>query len=758
VSIYYPFNKAGASSAAVQRITRQSEGFEHAYHWTKGRKMAENWRFEYSVPTCTHNDKCGCLLKVRGVGKDTSGLAWQGKTGTVKEQIFDAAIWMDTWAKTQNGLSVQNTEQYFKAKLTSTSTMKLTDAPIQSSPVWPVDVVLPTPCREVQRALKYADFRYFQAKGMYYSMSDLEKYVWNDNPTEIRPLWAVAMRQLSMYYWVCGKTNGRPHAVSAMMGQYPRKLPDAVLMFDREQNTDRMKEALEFLEPSLATLYRLLGIDLTKKHEWTCSMQCLRDMYLGASSGQMDSEVKRIQLIHDEYVKVSNRGKKIDFHEQVLMQVYRFILFGEKPNVLWVLPPKNETFFEFNKQWNDDQWESFLQKLRLFNIPSSVYIYLERLVSLERHLLERGKTIRIGHKWSRGGAETLANCLGVGLHNCWKRCIIEGDFKKFDQSVRASLMKLYWSQCSVHFDQSSPDFPIMEVIIKFLLECAVYRVTHLFGKIWAIIEGSVASGKLNTSHEDSWIVAFLFASFLVYTVMTSPLDQQEELEAYVLSYLKLVCYGDDHLYNVGDQDKSWTQDYSTFFSGHQWSNYCKVYWSMDVRDLKQTSYCSTTRHGWLVQMGATFLKHQFVLNPVQGNGQSLFLPFRESREYLIRAVYSREPKERDVVDVMLSVMGQAHSTYASNRDAYDRLLVFYQELYAELSEGLPVKEIMWERIQGHDDMRKIRQMGLSPDELISGFPTWDKLVEKNVYDPVYQEISVKEIAPTWDETDIEGYY
>jgi len=48
--------------------------------------------------------------------------------------------------------------------------------------------------------------------------------------------------------------------------------------------------------------------------------------------------------------------------------------------------------------------------------------------------------------------------------------------------------------------------------------------------------------------------------------------------------------------------------------------------------------------------------------------------------------------------------------------------------------------VMQSRI-GHDDLKRIRQVGLSVEELVSGFPTWDTLVRKNLVDPVYQDIS-----------------
>lgn len=697
--------------------------------------------------------------KIVGKGRDTAGLSWEGPNLPVKDQLFEAAIWMEAWARSQNGVEINVTEQYVRAKITKDSSMRVIDAPMKVVPSWPVDVVLPTPSNEVQEALKRSDFVDFEELGLGYSYSEMEDFVWGDTTPpddngipQVRPLWALAMRANSKWFWTCGKTNGRPHAVSGMNGMYPRKLPDAMLQFDRTQNSDKMKEALYLLEPILSNMYRMMGIDLTKKREWKCSLHSCRDMYLGAASGLMPTISEMIKIANDEYIKISNRGKKIEFHEQVLMQIYEFIIFGREPNVVWVLPPKNEVFFDFTKQLNDAEWMGFLNKIRLFNIPSAVLIYLERIAGLERHLLERGKQIRIGQKWGHGGSDALAECLGVTPENCWDETIIEGDFKKFDQSIRMVLLKIYRSQTTIHYDETSPDFPILERIVNFILEVTCYRITYLMSQLWVILEGSVASGEFDTSHMDSWITSFVFSGFMMWMLFKTPAEHQEELELYMIAIIKLVCYGDDHLYQVGQAK------WSSMFGGDQWAYYCKTFWNMDVRDLKKTSYCTAHKHGWITKMGVTFLKYQQVLNEEKSEGQPHFLPYRETRDFVVRAVYSREPKIRDAIDVMLSVIGQAYSTYASNSNAYSRLRNFYQQLYECVTDKSTLKEIMAKRLHEAQDIRRIRQMGITPDELVEGFPTWEKLVEKNVVDKAYLDNSRNDISSGTDYDDYEGYY
>jgi len=101
--------------------------------------------------------------------------------------------------------------------------------------------------------------------------------------------------------------------------------------------------------------------------------------------------------------------------------------------------------------------------------------------------------------------------------------------------------------------------------------------------------------------------------------------------------------------------------------------------------------------------------------------------------------------------VLLSVIGQAYQTYASNRDAYDRLYLLYTRILVVIQDSSSLESRMRSRITSQDDLRKIRQMGITADELVSGFPTWDRLVAKNIYDPEYQEISRSDLGSSWDE-------
>jgi len=202
-----------------------------------------------------------------------------------------------------------------------------------------------------------------------------------------------------------------------------------------------------------------------------------------------------------------------------------------------------------------------------------------------------------------------------------------------------------------------------------------------------------------------------------------------------------ICYGDDLLYNMSEDKMC-----QSYFSIDRFSLFLKEFFDMDLRDTKPgLTFMSKQYQGWLTHTGGSFLRHYAVENPNKENGQSISLPFRESREILARAVWGREVKSRDSLDVMLSCIGHAWGTYGSNRDAYDRLRLFFLHLASSFNGDF--KREMTARVMRlkEDSVRKMRVMGITPDIVCEGFPSWDQIQKHNILDPAYQDIAVDDI-------------
>jgi len=702
--------------------------------------MQKNFDISFSQPNCNHHELCSCVITIQGKSQATAHISFTSSPGPLTDQYQELMGKLHSFTDIPDAREeLLKEENYIKLGIPKDSVMKLIPPPFQSQPHWPESAVMSRPAPSVSLMMKLADDAYFRVHmRIHASWGDLEKYVWSEY-SGVAPLQFLVMRSLSSYHWALGTTKGHPHWIPAMADLYPFKLGKAVLQMARPSLGDRPQPALKYLQEGIRHLYRMMGLDLRQKFTQPFTLAGIAKAYLGSSNGIQQGQYSTLRHA-DVEIKISPTGKKIDTIEQDLDAILNFLRTGKEPPIYWTVSPKSENAFEWVKQLSDEQWEAARQKLRLFIIPSGVFVLLERLVSEFRHLRERGRVIRIGHRWPHGGADTLAQCLGITELNEMLKCIVEGDATKFDQSVIEPFIEAYFSTMLIHMDKNSPDYNLFEVVVKFLLKNILVRITRLFGNLWATVRGQVPSGCFNTSHMDSWIMGLYIILFCLHQIAVAPDAEKEALEAHFLDIIRMIIYGDDFLYNKG------FTHLSRHFSGAAFKSFMATFFNVDIRDLKDgIPFLTTEKNGVILERGATFLRHQIILNPhrddIRFGPQPRYLPYRESKEFVIRAVHSRESKTRDVVDVLLSIKGLAYATYASNHDAYQRLRCMYDQAVLMCGTTLDITKIINSRLTD-DFLKKQRISGVTPEELCGGFPTWDTLIAKNVLNPEYQDISL----------------
>jgi len=729
----------------LQRFIRQSPALKGTpiRFLTKGERMSENFSLSLSKDH-DHSENCGCVVTMEGISAVTAGFKITAQPGPLSQQYQDIISRAQPWNPHKDmRLEALKEENFIRNALPSKGLLQLIPCPLENPvPSWPESVVPSQPLRKVKNLLRQSDLMYFQwmlGESRYMPVEEVERNVWSDVAPSDTPLVYLCLRQVSAYRWACGKTNNRPHWVPAMADLYPFKLGKAVLHMARPDLGDRPKGAIKYLEEAITHLYRMMGLDMSKKYVVPFSMANLKTAYYGSSNGVQEGERSNFEWGPCN-VKVTPCGKKIDTLEHDLDALLDFIRTGKEPPVYWTASPKSENAFEWIKQMNDDAWEALRQKLRLFIIPSGIFVMMERVVSVFRQLRERGRVIRIGHRWPHGGADTLAECLGIDMTNEFAKILVEGDVSKFDQSVYEAFVEAYFSTMLIHMDMSSPDYELFSAIVKFLLKNILVRVTRLFGSMWATIRGQVPSGCYNTSHMDSWVMALYIILFCIFQINSAPPEDRAVLEEHFLDSIKAIVYGDDFLYNKG------TGKIAEYFSGQLFKEFMKKYLEVEIRDLFDgISFLSTVKDGRIVERGATFLRHQLILNPYRDDPrypcQPRYLPYRESREYMIRAIHSRESRPRDEIDVLLSVKGLAYATYASNLDAYRRLAYLYKVIASSFASQVEFQKVLESRVSVMN-IKAYRMMGVGMEQLVGEFPTWETLILKNTVDPAYQDISL----------------
>jgi len=572
---------------------------------------------------------------------------------------------------------------------------------------------------------------------------------WRDAQGRWQPisLLNLGLRPESMYNACFGLRNGHPCCVTAVENLFPHKFADTVLKMDRpvHKPLPQSEAATKFLDKALKLMYHHLDTEkYFGKFKIPVSFDRIENISLGTSAGLNKAGHRERREIIERGVRsvliVDASAKKLEMLENDINFTINWMLDPDAPDpmVMWKVVEKDENFYSL-EYYTPEEWHNRMMKLRLYLIPSSNFILAERLVSVDRMKLEHGKFIQVEHKHPHGGMDRLARCLKVTSLNEWKKILVEGDIKNMDQSTNEWLINLFYSYGLIYDDPNGPDYDVRKRIIKMLIRQISIRFTHLFGPTWAAVTGGVPSGIFNTSHMDSWIVTLYLMLFVTFQMMTADPKDFDKLEEAALYLFAAIVYGDDHVYNKTEDELC-----QSYFSGVAFSNFMKTYFDVDIRDMRDgVSFLSSSRNGKLVVRGMTFLKHQAVLNPHKislTDAQPRYLPFRESFEYFIRIAWGKHNKVRTLFDVILSCIGHAYGTYASNHDAYVGIHAIYKNAMDML--GVPECQILSQVVADlpEDDFKDLRRKGISREELLNGFPAWETLIRKNELNEPYHSI------------------
>lgn len=144
------------------------------------------------------------------------------------------------------------------------------------------------------------------------------------------------------------------------------------------------------------------------------------------------------------------------------------------------------------------------------------------------------------------------------VHRTGVRCtkfqnIEEYDIKKWDRSVKAILMKLFWYYCWLVLDTDDRGvfFQLANVF-----ESSVYsHMVHQSGEVVRKKYG-IPSGFTLTSYANSWIHTFLNILMFCELCPFLPSDP-DDIKNLIKENMDFVCYGDDGLMTYTDMVKDW---------------------------------------------------------------------------------------------------------------------------------------------------------------------------------------------------------
>jgi len=706
---------------------------------------------ERSVHGCKHEGDCFCTLHICGVG-ELEGYMFDIRLNNEESGTRDMFADLTSKFRMEQGhvLSYDGDLEVdrFMSRIKPNQDFKLVSTQLRHA-IFPGSVELLPPSEMMKRIFRIADAKHFEhlfRKTL--TSADRRKWsseVWIDSPPsyqmgKVPSLQNIILQKyFSIYNSAYGKSNGLPHAVSALDGLYPNKWADAVLKQIRHVHAPLPTTMipLQGLNEAIELLYHHLGT----RSKWgqlkpELTFEGLERSNLGTSAGL--NNIKEYTIDGDVPLKVGGK-KKLELFEADVKSILDW-LTDEEAMDLYVAfnnTGKNEVFFSNTKQWNADDFAAWKHKCRLFVIPSSIFILLERMVGELRQMLERRGPICVGMKWSKGGMDVIAKKLKIDILNEWLHILVEGDVENFDQSVWERFIDLYFSFGLVYDLPEGPDYQARKRITRMLIRILLTRLTHMFGKIWGFKIGGMPSGIYNTSHGDSWIMCLWFFLFGVFQIANAPKEDKEMLEQALLWMIAIIVYGDDHVYNMTADPKV-----QKYFGGKIFVHFMNQHFGVKIRGLRDgISFLSTQKGGLLCHKGMTFCRQQAIMNEHRDVSpkQPRYLPFRENFEFWVRTGWGRDVRVRTPIELMLSCIGHAYGTFASNRIAYDGLFFLYETALAHSYDPKKEKFLLQEGLKGFGsaDFQEFRRRGVDPSEIINGFPSWETLIKKNEYDEQY---------------------
>jgi len=594
-------------------------------------------------------------------------------------------------------------------------------------------------------SVKAADYQFLLDSMLPVSADFLEKNVFLPSSTFPNPkfqekripsLFVLAARKAVQYNRIFGDTNGRPHFRHALQGlTEDQKLENTILLMDRpvKDVTPLQRSVLEYTEEAMDRMHQMND---TAKYIGTVDAKfnpcSLKDVQLGASNGLYPGQVVKIKYDGLTYT-ISDKGKKYENFEAVMKKLLRCIDTRTDIQVFWAIVPKHEMKFSFTAQLNQDEYDKWIKKHRIFLIPSSIFIFAERMLIYARKIFESSTRIKVGHKWPRGGADYLFRGLkidGVSFG--------DGDFSKYDQSIHSILMNIFYSSMLIYYKREGPNRAAMEWLCDQLAKNCVVRLTHMLRGHWAFVVGGLPSGAFSTSHAGSWIVLFLYCLFLSTVVRdlcsAGKDDLAAEIERMIMEALIwIITYGDDH--NTAAPDEVYD-----LVGEKAFADWLETIWDMQIRDRRdRVPLLSLVRNGEMVSKGLIFLKHYFIKCTFDIPNPPKMVPFRPTSDLVMKAVISRNATIRNVPDSVLSTVGVIYGTMGVNEFAYKWLRNYYHALLVHMEGG--IDNPIYRKLVLGVDLRRLRQFGMDASTFSRPFPELRDLQLMNSVDLGYHSVS-----------------
>jgi len=443
-----------------------------------------------------------------------------------------------------------------------------------------------------------------------------------------------------------------------------------------------------------------------------------------AKTGTIESRGNTI-MVHDT-------GKKIFLIESSLKHVHEFImsvLLGKPIYLIDLEAIRAKQEWRKASKFSYEDLVKLMEKMREFFCPSLNLIIFSDFLMRDRRKIETGRMIRIGMNFNHGGADILYKYLHGGDKNFFW---VDGDITEIDKSIQDWMLMLYIATGSKYYAWQDYDEKAQEKI-EFFVKTLMYKISHKIvlhlGNFWQFMRGVMHSGGKDTSHGDSWIMSLMFYLYCMEVIDRNPHIADLVMNCLVMGIIVIVVYGDDHIWAS-------LQVLRAYMNAKGWTEFLGRVCHMVLRDAKEyDSFLSIVDHqsGTYIYRGPVFLKRRFIESFIPGSAP--VVPFKDIHETMINLFLK---DDADVIDYMLSCVGQMYDTMGTNVVAYRYVKRFFDLVcnYYVITNPL---DMLKKALEDPERQRKIakymRRLHMTDMDIWLSIPSLGKLQSWHKFDP-----------------------
>jgi len=271
-------------------------------------------------------------------------------------------------------------------------------------------------------------------------------------------------------------------------------------------------------------------------------------------------------------------------------------------------------------------------------------------------------------------------------------------------------------------------------VLEYLIKTLMYHISHKLvlhlGTFWRFMRGVMYSGGKETSHGDSWIMAFIYYCYVVSVAYDNPSAATYIYDALEVQAIIIAAYGDDHVWSC-------PKIFRHLINARGFANFLSECCLMTLRNYKEyDSFLSVPDYitGGLKSKGVVFLKRYFIATPDPALAK--VLPYKPINDTMINLMLKEEGCE--YVDVLFSCFGQAWDTQGTNPVAYRYVKKFYERLIGSYPVELPV-DVLKKYLASGDGKTKLnklmRRTHITERDLFMSFPSMKTMLARHVYVP-----------------------